>query len=138
MKISFVWRCTNILRSCESFKSHLKLSLHYFLRIRLNAGLIIIILLHVLDTAAADEKTGPKCSQEDCVAHVEERKNSSEKQSLDILSLEKAAEEKETNVVKRYKIADIEFQRVETPILIAMWIFCASLAKICKYPYFVF
>lgn len=133
MKISFVWRCTNILRLCESFKSHLKISLHYFLRIRLNAGLIIIILLHVLDTTAADEKTGSKCSQEDCIANVEERKNSSEKQLLDMLSLEKTAEEKETNGVKRYKIADIEFQRVETPILIAMWIFCASLAKICKY-----
>lgn len=41
--------------------------------------------------------------------------------------------EKPTNSVKRFKIADIEFQRVETPVLIAMWIFCASLAKICEF-----
>lgn len=34
---------------------------------------------------------------------------------------------------KRYAVASVEFARVETPFLIGVWIFCASLAKIGKY-----
>ncbi|XP_046397802.1 sodium/hydrogen exchanger 3-like isoform X12 [Ischnura elegans] len=32
--------------------------------------------------------------------------------------------------VKRYPVASVEFARVETPFIIGLWIFCASLAKI--------
>lgn len=32
--------------------------------------------------------------------------------------------------IRRYTIASVEFERVETPFLIGLWIFCASLAKI--------
>lgn len=32
--------------------------------------------------------------------------------------------------IKRYRVAAIEFARVETPFIIALWILCASLAKI--------
>lgn len=35
--------------------------------------------------------------------------------------------------IKRYTIAAVEFERVETPFLIGLWIFCASLAKIGKF-----
>lgn len=35
--------------------------------------------------------------------------------------------------VERYKIMTFDFTRVETPFLIGLWIFCASLAKIGKY-----
>jgi sodium/hydrogen exchanger-like protein 3 len=31
---------------------------------------------------------------------------------------------------KRYAVASVEFARVETPFIIGVWIFCASLAKI--------
>jgi sodium/hydrogen exchanger-like protein 3 len=31
---------------------------------------------------------------------------------------------------KRYPVASVEFARVETPFIIGVWIFCASLAKI--------
>ena len=34
---------------------------------------------------------------------------------------------------KRYAIASVEFARVETPFIIGVWIFCASLAKIGEY-----
>lgn len=33
---------------------------------------------------------------------------------------------------ERYQIASVEFHRVETPFIIGLWIFCASLAKIGK------
>lgn len=32
--------------------------------------------------------------------------------------------------VQRYPVASVSFHRVETPFIIGMWIFCASLAKI--------
>lgn len=32
--------------------------------------------------------------------------------------------------VERYKLINVEFERVETPFIIGLWIFCASLAKI--------
>lgn len=32
--------------------------------------------------------------------------------------------------VRRYPVASVEFARVETPFIIGLWIFCASLAKI--------
>lgn len=32
--------------------------------------------------------------------------------------------------IKRYDVASVSFQRVETPFIIGLWIFCASLAKI--------
>lgn len=31
---------------------------------------------------------------------------------------------------KRYPVASVEFDRVKTPFIIGVWIFCASLAKI--------
>jgi hypothetical protein len=31
---------------------------------------------------------------------------------------------------KRYPVASVEFERVKTPFIIGVWIFCASLAKI--------
>ena len=34
---------------------------------------------------------------------------------------------------KRYAVASVEFTRVETPFIIGVWIFCASLAKIGEY-----
>ena len=34
---------------------------------------------------------------------------------------------------KRYPVASVEFVRVETPFIIGVWIFCASLAKIGEY-----
>jgi sodium/hydrogen exchanger-like protein 3 len=34
---------------------------------------------------------------------------------------------------KRYPVASVEFARVETPFIIGVWIFCASLAKIGEY-----
>lgn len=34
--------------------------------------------------------------------------------------------------VQRYPVASVSFHRVETPFIIGMWIFCASLAKIGK------
>lgn len=34
--------------------------------------------------------------------------------------------------IKRYPVAAVEFHRVETPFIIGLWIFCASLAKIGK------
>lgn len=36
---------------------------------------------------------------------------------------------------KRYKVATVEFHRVETPFLIGIWIFFASLAKIGNFIY---
>lgn len=38
----------------------------------------------------------------------------------------------EEHEVERYQIASISFHRVETPFIIGLWIFCASLAKIGK------
>lgn len=35
--------------------------------------------------------------------------------------------------VQRYPVASVSFHRVETPFIIGMWIFCASLAKIGKH-----
>lgn len=35
--------------------------------------------------------------------------------------------------VQRYPVASVSFHRVETPFIIGMWIFCASLAKIGMY-----
>ncbi|XP_008479368.1 uncharacterized protein LOC103516185 [Diaphorina citri] len=35
--------------------------------------------------------------------------------------------------VRRYRVADIEFHRVETPFIIAVWILSASLAKIGEF-----
>lgn len=37
---------------------------------------------------------------------------------------------KEEKVVERYHISSVNFSRVETPFIIGLWIFCASLAKI--------
>ncbi|XP_071451595.1 sodium/hydrogen exchanger 3-like isoform X8 [Hetaerina americana] len=37
---------------------------------------------------------------------------------------------KDPSKVKRYPVASVEFARVETPFIIGLWIFCASLAKI--------
>lgn len=37
--------------------------------------------------------------------------------------------------IKRYPIFVVEFHRVETPFIIGLWIFCASLAKIGKFIY---
>ena len=34
---------------------------------------------------------------------------------------------------ERYRIVSVEFSRVETPFIIGLWIFCASLAKIGEY-----
>jgi hypothetical protein len=36
----------------------------------------------------------------------------------------------EHHEVHRYPVASVEFARVETPFIIGLWIFCASLAKI--------
>lgn len=35
--------------------------------------------------------------------------------------------------VQRYPVASVSFHRVETPFIIGMWIFCASLAKIGRW-----
>lgn len=35
--------------------------------------------------------------------------------------------------IERYKIMSFDFGRIEAPFLIALWIFCASLAKIGKF-----
>lgn len=43
--------------------------------------------------------------------------------------------ESEVHVVERYKIMTVDFARVETPFLIGLWIFCASLAKIGKFSF---
>lgn len=37
--------------------------------------------------------------------------------------------------IKRYDVASVSFQRVETPFIIGLWIFCASLAKIGEFVY---
>lgn len=34
---------------------------------------------------------------------------------------------------QRYQVASVSFQRVKTPFIIGLWIFCASLAKIGKW-----
>lgn len=34
---------------------------------------------------------------------------------------------------KRYPVISVSFHRVETPFIIGLWIFCASLAKIGKF-----
>lgn len=38
----------------------------------------------------------------------------------------------ESKTDKRYPVISVSFQRVETPFIIGLWIFCASLAKIGK------
>ncbi|KAL0270823.1 UNVERIFIED_CONTAM: hypothetical protein PYX00_008108 [Menopon gallinae] len=38
--------------------------------------------------------------------------------------------EEDHHPVKRYDVVTVEFQRVETPFVIGVWIFCASIAKI--------
>lgn len=43
----------------------------------------------------------------------------------------------EAKPIKRYPVASVSFQRVETPFIIGLWIFCASLAKIGKSALFV-
>lgn len=35
--------------------------------------------------------------------------------------------------LKRYPVFNVEFARIETPFIIGLWIFCASLAKIGNY-----
>lgn len=40
--------------------------------------------------------------------------------------------DKKNKTVKRYPMASVSFHRVETPFIIGLWIFCASLAKIGK------
>lgn len=35
--------------------------------------------------------------------------------------------------VKRYEVMKVEFHRVETPFIIGLWIFCASLSKIGEF-----
>lgn len=39
-------------------------------------------------------------------------------------------QEADVHLIERYKIMSFDFGRVETPFLIGLWIFCASLAKI--------
>jgi hypothetical protein len=39
----------------------------------------------------------------------------------------------EHHEVHRYPVASVEFARVETPFIIGLWIFCASLAKIGQF-----
>ena len=136
MKISFVLYLRGILsRKCEHAKQHLKIWSHCLLRLRLSPSLVIIILFHVLEAVAADENEFLRYEQAKeggGILYVGEYENSLKDQLLASPTPQDDDKEKSTNTVKRYKVADAEFQRVETPILIAMWIFCASLAKICK------
>lgn len=139
MKISLVWCSKDIAKECECFKYYFKIWLHYVLRVRLNSSLAIIVLFHILEIAAADDNDIKyKHPNEESISYSDEHENSLEKQLMGIPTLENNSKEKTSASVKRYKIVDIEFQRVETPILIAMWIFCASLAKICKPLFFFF
>lgn len=139
MKISFVLYLRSILKKCELAKNHLKIRSHCFLRLRISSSLVIIILLHVslLKAVAADEneftRKYEQTKENGRILYPSEYDNSLQNQLLELSTVEDDNKEKTTSSIKRYKIADIEFQRVETPILIAMWIFCASLAKICEY-----
>ncbi len=129
MKILSATFCTNILKQCERFKNSCKIPTYYFLRLRLGSGILIIILFHILKISAAEENAA--FFNEDEIAYADKGKNSTENGILDAHSLEEGPKTKNGDD-KRYKIANIEFQRVETPVLITMWIFCASLAKICE------
>lgn len=133
MKISLVWCFKDVAKECECLKHYFRIWLHNLLRLRLNSGLVIIILFHVLEIAAADKNDVEfKHPKEESVGYSDEHENSLENQLLGISTLEDNDKKPTNSVQRRYKIADIEFQRVETPVLIAMWIFCASLAKICE------
>ncbi|XP_065215185.1 sodium/hydrogen exchanger 3 isoform X2 [Planococcus citri] len=129
MKISFVlhWK-RNISKECQSLKYFFRILPNWFCQLRLSSGLLIIILFHMLEVVSA-EKNIRYQNEAEGIAYSKEYDNSVE--NMPTLEEDMYHKEKPTNSVKRFKIADIEFQRVETPVLIAMWIFCASLAKIC-------
>jgi hypothetical protein len=42
-------------------------------------------------------------------------------------------EHNDSEGTKRYAVTSVDFARVETPFIIGVWIFCASLAKIGEY-----
>lgn len=40
-------------------------------------------------------------------------------------------------MIVRYQISSIDFDRVSTPFIIGLWILSASIAKICKFIFFI-
>lgn len=133
MKISITLNYKNISKECESVKYFFKVISYYSLQLKLNSSLIIIILFHVLEVVAADENV--QYSNEEIGYSADYKQNKIEEKVMQVPTVKEGTYEKEkpTNSVRRYKIVDVEFHRVETPVLIAMWIFCASVAKICEY-----
>lgn len=118
----------NISKECKTFKYFFNNLPNCLCHLRLNSGLLIIILFHILEVVSAEKNV--RFQNEESVAYSNDYENSIE--GMPTLENDMYHKEKPTNSVKRFKVADVEFQRVETPVLIAMWIFCASLAKICE------
>jgi hypothetical protein len=48
----------------------------------------------------------------------------------DVQASESDMEHNDSGGTKRYAVTSVDFARVETPFIIGVWIFCASLAKI--------
>lgn len=130
MKISLILHSKKIIsKECRNLKYFFKIFPHYFYHLKLNSGLIIIILFHILEVASAEKNI--RLQNEEPGTYSSDYDNTVE--GLPMVEDDMYHKEKPTNSVKRFKVADVEFQRVETPVLISMWIFCASLAKICEF-----